>query len=423
MNFKKLRFLRNTTNDIFLRIYAIILAILIWFIISVTLYPSITRTISNVTVAPVVTTGTVAEDFGLSPVNIDKEEVSVRIMGKRVDIGDLSSEDLEAKLIVDSSVNKPGEYELEVEIVSKNKKKFEVKNISPSKIKVQFDSIVEKDFPVYIEAPNISVADGYLMEPISANPTNIKVKGPKSEVEKITKVVARTDEKQTLSETLSIKDTDIILYNGDTILSKDNFEFSTNKIELTVPILMQKTLPFKLEIQNAPTNFNLSSLDYTLSNSEIDIAAPVSSLKDLGEIHLGYLNLSSVDINSTFSYNVDLPSNYKNLSGFNSVDVKFNWNNYASKTISIDKSKIFVINAPSKYDIKVKTSGISNIKIIGPKNVINNITAANIIAEVDLFEANLNESTYSMPVKIYSPQYNNVWAYGNYNVTISVSEK
>lgn len=423
MNFKKLRFLRNTTNDIFLRIYAIILAILIWFIISVTLYPSITRTISNVTVAPIITTGTVAEDFGLSPVNIDKEEVSVRIMGKRVDIGDLSSEDLEAKLIVDSSVNKPGEYKLEVEIVSKNKKKFEVKNISPSKIKVQFDSIVEKDFPVYIEAPNISVADGYLMEPISANPTNIKVKGPKSKVEKITKVVARTDEKQTLSETLSIKDTDIILYNGDTILSKDNFEFSTNKIELTVPILMQKTLPFKLEIQNAPTNFNLSSLDYTLSNSEIDIAAPVSSLKDLGEIHLGYLNLSSVDINSTFSYNVDLPSNYKNLSGFNSVDVKFNWNNYASKTISIDKSKIFVINAPSKYDIKVKTSGISNIKIIGPKNVINNITAANIIAEVDLFEANLNESTYSMPVKIYSPQYNNVWAYGNYNVTISVSEK
>lgn len=423
MNFKKLRFLRNTTNDIFLRIYAIILAILIWFIISVTLYPTITRTINNVTVAPIITTGTVAEDFGLSPVNIDKEEVSVRIMGKRVDIGDLSSEDLEAKLIVDSSVNKPGEYELEVEIVSKNKKKFEVKNISPSKIKVQFDSIVEKDFPVYIEAPNISVADGYLMEPISANPTNIKVKGPKSEVEKITKVVARTDEKQTLSETLSIKDTDIILYNGDTILSKDNFEFSTNKIELTVPILMQKTLPFKLEIQNAPTNFNLSSLDYTLSNSEIDIAAPVSSLKDLGEIHLGYLNLSSVDINSTFSYNVDLPSNYKNLSGFNSVDVKFNWNNYASKTISIDKSKIFVINAPSKYDIKVKTSGISNIKIIGPKNVINNITAANIIAEVDLFEANLNESTYSMPVKIYSPQYNNVWAYGNYNVTISVSEK
>lgn len=423
MNFKKLRFLRNTTNDIFLRIYAIILAILIWFIISVTLYPTITRTINNVTVAPIITTGTVAEDFGLSPVNIDKEEVSVRIIGKRVDIGDLSSEDLEAKLIVDSSVNKPGEYELEVEIVSKNKKKFEVKNISPSKIKVQFDSIVEKDFPVYIEAPNISVADGYLMEPISANPTNIKVKGPKSEVEKITKVVARTDEKQTLSETLSIKDTDIILYNGDTILSKDNFEFSTNKIELTVPILMQKTLPFKLEIQNAPTNFNLSSLDYTLSNSEIDIAAPVSSLKDLGEIHLGYLNLSSVDINSTFSYNVDLPSNYKNLSGFNSVDVKFNWNNYASKTISIDKSKIFVINAPSKYDIKVKTSGISNIKIIGPKNVINNITAANIIAEVDLFEANLNESTYSMPVKIYSPQYNNVWAYGNYNVTISVSEK
>ena len=423
MKFKKIKLLTHATNDILLRIYAVVLAILIWFIISVTMYPTVTRTINNVPVVPIVTKGTAAEDFGLSPVSIAKKEVSVRIFGKRYNIGDLSSEDLQAQLIIDSNVNKPGEYSLDVKIVSKSKTKFEVKNIYPSKIKVKFDSIVEKEFPVEVEAPNITVANGYLIEPITANPNTIKIKGPKEEIEKITKVSARTEEKRSLSESLIISEASIIVYNGETVMSKENFEFSADKIELRIPILMQKSLPFKLGIQNAPPNFDLSSLKYTLSNSKIDIAAPVNSIKDLGEVHLGYLNLHSVDLNSSFVYNVELPDKYRNLSGFSSVNVNFDWSNYASKTISIDKSKIFVVNAPSKYNIGIKTNNIRNIKIIGPKDVISNITAANIIAEIDLFEADLNQSTYSMPVQIYSPQYNNIWAFGNYTATISVSEK
>lgn len=423
MKLKKIKFLTNTTNDIVLKIYAVVLAVLIWFIISVTLYPTVTRTINNVPVVPIVTKGTAAEDFGLRPVNIDKKEISVRIFGKRYNIGDLSAEDLQAQLIVDSNVNKPGEYELEVKIVSKKKTNFDIKNISPSRIKVKFDSIIEKEFPIEVEAPNITVASGYLIEPITVNPNTIKVKGPKEEIEKITKVVARTEEKKSLSESLIISEASIVVYNGETIMSKENLNFNTNKIELRIPILMQKSLPFKLGIQNAPPDFDLSSLKYSLSKSKIDIAAPVNSIRDLGEVHLGYLNLHSVDLNSSFVYNVELPEKYKNLSGYSSINVNFDWSNYSSKTISLDKSKIFIVNAPSKFNIKIKTNNIWNIKLIGPKSVIDKITASNVIAEIDLLEANLNQSTYSMPVQIYSPQYHNIWAYGNYNATISVSDK
>ena len=46
----KLKLFRGLNNDIALRIYAVILAIIIWFVMSVTLYPTVYKTIRNVPV-------------------------------------------------------------------------------------------------------------------------------------------------------------------------------------------------------------------------------------------------------------------------------------------------------------------------------------------------------------------------------------
>ena len=418
---KKLKFLKAPTNDFFLRIYAVILAVLIWFVISITLYPTITKTVNNISVSEIVTDGTIAMDYNLTAVSLSRETVSATIFGKRYEIGDISSKDLEAQVDI-QGVNKPGEYELSLNIVSKNNK-FEVKDVNPSTIKVKFDSITEKEFPLEIDAPSLSVAEGYLMEPITSNPEKIKISGPKEEMDKITKVVARTNDTQVLTSSLSTSNTDIILLNGDTVIDKSAFTFSTGKIELRVPILMEKKLPFKIEFQNEPPNFDLNSLKYTLSESEISIAAPSSSIATLGEIHLGYLDLSKVDIGSQLNFEVSLPENYKNLSGTDNVTVDFDWNYYSSKTISIDESNIYILNSSTKYNYEIETTKIRNIKIIGPRGVIDKISSDNIVAEIDMLEQDLTESTYSMKAKVYSPENKNVWAFGDYTVTIDVSAK
>lgn len=419
---KKFKFIKAPTNDFFLRIYAVIFAILIWFVVSITLYPTITKTISNISVSPIKTEGTLANDYNLSAVHISEEKVSATIFGKRYDIGDLSSDDLEAVVDI-ANVIKPGEYNLDLKIVSKHKKNMEVKDISPKTVKVTFDSIVEKDFPVVIEAPDIAANDGYLMEPITCNPESIKISGPKEEMDKVTKVVVRTDEKDKLTESQTISSSNLFLYNGQTVLDKSHFTFSTDKVQLRVPILMEKKLPLKLDIQNAPPGFDISALKYKFSDNDISIAAPAASLSTLGEIHLGYLNLSQVDINSSFNYNISLPDSYKNLSGIEKVSVDFNWDYYSSKTISLDKSKIYIINSSAKYNYNIKTNKITNIKIIGPKSVINSISDNNIIAELDLLDQELSESSYVKNVRIYSPDFNNVWAYGEYNVALDVTAK
>lgn len=419
---KKFKFLKAPKSDIFLRIYAVIFAILFWFIISITLYPTITKTISNISISPINTEGTTAHDYNLSAVHLSEKKISATIFGKRYDIGDISADDLEAVVDI-SNVVKPGEYNLDIKVVSKKNKKMEVKDISPKSVKVTFDSVIEREFAVGIEAPEISAADGYLMEPITCSPETIKVSGPKEEMDKITKVLVRTEEKKKLTESQSISSSDIFVYNGETILDKSHFTFNVDKIQLRIPVLMEKKLPFRLDIQNAPPNFDTKALKYSFSSSEISIAAPASSMATLGEIHLGYLNLSQVDLNSKFDFNVNLPANYKNLSGVEKVTVDFNWDYYDSKIISLERSKIFVINASNKYNYNIKTKKITNIKIIGPKSVISSINENNIIAELDLLDQDLSESSYVKNVRIYSPDSNNVWAYGQYTVALDVSAK
>ncbi len=420
MKMPKIKFLSGKNYDFVLRIYAVVLAILIWFILSITLYPTITRTISNVPVT-IKTEGTIAADYLLSPVNFQQQDSTVKISGMRYEIGNYSADDLEARVVV-SGINKPGEYDLPIEVVSKDGKRFDVLSIKPSTVKVKFDSIIEKDFNVIADAPNAKAEKGYLIDPPIAMPNSVTIKGPKSEIEKITKVVVKTDSELTLTESQNITDTKLVIYNGDTIMDNSIFTFGKDNVSIQIPIYMIKTLPFKIEIQNAPKNFDMTSLKYSFSHDSIDIAAPSALISDLANFHLGYIDLRSVALDYKTEFPVHLQVGYRNLSGFDKISVAFDTSNYAIKTISVNKSQIHIINSPSNYNISLQTVSLQNIKLVGPKDAIKNITSADIIAEIDLLHTDITDTTYAMPVQIYCPSYNNVWAYGNYTATLNINK-
>jgi len=137
---------------------------------------------------------------------------------------------------------------------------------------------------------------------------------------------------------------------------------------------------------------------------------------------LDYINMSTIDLN--MSKVIPIPEDgFKIISGTKSATVTFDTKGYSSKYLSISKQQIYLINQPAQYDISLLSTGISNIKIIGPKDVIDKLTPADLIAEVDLFSSNISENTSTLPVTISSPKYNNIWAYGEYKVSLDVKNK
>lgn len=416
----KTKLLKSLNNDFMLKIYAIILAILIWFLISVTLFPEITKSIENIPVT-ISLQGTTAEANMLKAFNYETENINVKIKGMRYEIGNYTSNDLTARLVLDV-VNKPGKYDLKIAVTSKDGHNISIESNLPT-ISVIFDEVASKTVDVIGRAPDLKVNSGFTIEEPICTPSSITVTGPKTEIDKIDRCVVTANNSDVLSESFITSSDQIAFYDGTSIIDINLLSLNETNISIEIPVYMRKTLPLKVEILNAPTRFDISSLKYTLSNDEIDIAAPNGTINDVAEILLGNIDLRKIDLGSVFELPIELQSGYKNLSGFETVTVTFDDEGLSSKIISIDNSQINVINRPVNYNVSVQTVGISNIKLIGPKNIIDNITSADVVAQVNLLNENISESTYSLPCRIYCEDYPTVWAYDIYNVALKVTAK
>ena len=102
--------------DFGLRIVAVIAAIIVWLILSITQYPTINRKISDVPVT-LSLEGTIAKEKGLSALNFNDLTVDVEIQGMNYEIGSYAASDLTATVDV-SSVTKKGTYKIKVKVMS-----------------------------------------------------------------------------------------------------------------------------------------------------------------------------------------------------------------------------------------------------------------------------------------------------------------
>src|SRR5699024_10868513 len=113
----KSKFRGELAKDLWTRISAVFLAIVIWFFVSVTLFPTMTKHISDIEVE-VDLTGTSVETLGLDVIKGEGQKVSVKIKGNRYKIGNLKSEDLIAEVSLQGVIS-PGEYNLSVMVRAK----------------------------------------------------------------------------------------------------------------------------------------------------------------------------------------------------------------------------------------------------------------------------------------------------------------
>lgn len=400
-------FLNAVRKDTSLVIYSIIGAIVGWFIISMTVYPTTPKTITNVPLE-IDISGTSAQRNNLSVVSQDIEEVTVQISGERSQIGNMKPQDLTAKAIIDN-VSMSGEYDLEIEVESNKNVKFEVTSISPKKVKVNFDEMITQEIEVTPKAPNITIADGFYKDDLVCTPSTITVSGPRMQIEKITSCVVSTDLSTELSSSYSTQTNNIVFYNNGTEFDTEGLNIPTTDFQIDIPVYMKKDIPLDYTIKNAPSYFDTSSLKFKLSSDSITLASPNDDVSKLETLHIGYIDLREIDINSVFTFNIALKAGYKNLSGITSVTASLESEGLDKKDVTGVNDFSF-INVPAGYNISPITNNIS-VTLIGPAEDIAKITAMDIVVQADFSNIDIQSESFSVPITILVPQYKNVWAY------------
>lgn len=412
--------LNSFNNNMAMTIYSIIIAILIWFVISITIYPTTPKTFSNIPI-DIDITGTSAEDNDLSVIKSSAKNVTVTIKGDRSRIGNLTADDLVAKAVIEN-VNAAGEKSLDISIVSKDSNlKFDVTDIKPSKIDVMFDKIDTREFELSVNAPNITAADGLYMDnsEFTATPSKIEISGPSTQLDSIDKAEIFVDTKQEINTAYTFHSKEIVLYDkNESKINIDNLTFDSKDFTIDIPVYMQKELDLTYDIRYAPANFDINSLNIELNVEKISIASPNTDLEKIDQWNIGSIPLYDLDWDFNKSFTIEVPDNYKDLSNVSTITAKLNQDGLSKKTVTVND--ISIVNAPSNYDCQVNTYGLT-FDIIGPEDDLAEITEKEILVSVDLLKYTVQSSNFTADATISFPNFDKVWAVGLQKVSVTAT--
>ncbi len=406
-------------------ITSLVIAIALWFSITIVESPDSENTIAGISVA-IPIENTVVSEMGMDIIGDSSVyTASVTVRGPAYVISDLGVDDILVAASI-SNVTNSGTYSLELRATKQAgaDDNFDIISLSPKTINVEFDYIDTKQFEVSVQAVGHKAENGLMAElPFVSDSNNatLNVKGPRTDIEKISKVVAVAEVNKTLSATESFEGTLKILdANGKemdlkqfTITSADGL--SAPDIQITVPIYKEKIVPIVAQFINAPKAFQNKKISHQLEHTSVLISGPPETIDKITEVKLSEIDFYQISGNNqAFETTLILPEGVKNKDNIDTVTVKITGlEDYTVKSFNLTTIK--AVDGASNVKLSRE---IRNIKLIGPKGILNKLTAKDLYAEVQL-EA-LESGEHTVPARIVCTAFDNVWQIGTYTASVNI---
>lgn len=407
------------SNDRAVLVISLLMAIVCWFFVALSVDTEASVAVEGV---PVNLTGqsSVLDSLELHAIDADNLKVSVHIRGERLVVGSIDRDDI--RIIADlSRVSGPGTVEIPLTAVNNTNQDFSIISVSPATLTVKFDRMQTKSLPVQATINGLTVGDDYVVESETVTPAVVTLTGPENEVSRVASCVVNVEVNDTLEKPTSFQSDILLLDSAGDPVESEYITMDAQRAEVVIPVKKIEVLPLVVEFINIPTGFPMEELSYKLSNSTIKVAGNPDVLARYSEISLGYIDMKELDFSRDYTFDVTLPSGFTNVDHLETVEVLFDETNIEEGQFTINTFTIK--NRPASYEVQVTTTRLSNVRILGDKDILSTLTSDDIIAEIDLSERNVQPGQFSVPVKIYLPTRGFVWAVGDYNAIINVKEK
>ena len=397
-----------------LKIASLILAFLLWLVIINFSDPVIKRTYTNIPVT--VTNVSYIESLGMSYQVADGfDTVSVTVKGNRSVIDSLSPSSIKATADLTQIVSLSSDPVMVPVTVSIAGVPQDSISVNPSNIEITLEDMESKSFVISATAGETTPANGYEVASLTASPDTVTIRGGKSLVNKIDKVMANVDVSNmsadgTVNASLSVYDK-----NGDELDSTQMsyLTFSVDESEIAVSVTLNQVLSdveVRAETYGTPAaGYQVGKVSVTPSTlSVVGDAASLAAFKADGGV---------IDISSA--------SRAVDVSGASSdVEIKVDISDYLPDGISLESDltdtvvvsvKILPEDSQS-YELTTKKITVNNlaaglnavfadqsldIRVKGSQSALSSLTADQITASVDL--SGKTAGTYTVPVSVTLP--------------------
>lgn len=404
-------------NDKLMLIFSFVAAIIIWLGVVINVSPEMSTTIQNVKVT---IDNTVPSQFGLEVFGDNEFYVDVTVTGKKYKISSLNAEDI--KIVAQTNnVESAGIRTLLLKSDQTfGNNDYTVTAISQKSIDVYFD--VPKTVQMVIEPDIVAddielVEEGFKTGEINLSETAVNVTGPSTEVNRIVKAVARLKLEKSLSANKSA-DVEVLLLDEN---GNANFNYVTtdiDKVVLTIPVLRVKEVNTTLLFKNAPDEYVLNPLSYTISPAKDYFNISVDEYDKTTEFPVGTIDFKSISpSNYVFEFmRTDLP--VSDESDTEKFVVKLDVSELSQDYFVFSSEKVKV-NNPDNLTYRV--SGLNkSVVVVGSEKALESITEDDISVEIDISDINITAGqTTSVPANV-TIKSSNCWIYGTYTVEVSL---
>ena len=410
---------------LFSMLLALLCGFIAWLVVTVYFDPQNTIVISDVPINYANSASTYTA-LGLDIVERPETETAdVSVSGNTTIIGNLDASDI---LVYPSyaGVTGAGRVTLRLQARVANTTDFpgdiDCSVVNPQSIDVVFDEVSEKTLPITVDASNVTVADGYMLNRTTAVPSEITLRGPNSELDHIDSIVATVAEMTDLADTTTVPATLELRDDTGAPFTPQYTTMESETANITLTVYQVRELPLTVDFIGVPSNFDTDSLRYTLSQKTLRVAGPARVIGALNELTVSDFDLArEFEPGRDYQRLVELPAGVVSVDDVTSVTLSFDTSDLASTTLNL--SQIRAINVPSGYEVEILSSVVNDVTVYGPADEIESLSADSVIAQIDCQSVNLTVGQQTIPVTIQIPSSTRMFATGSYTVQCEVVAK
>ena len=409
-----------TKNKVTSILLSLVIAFGLWLYVVTNVSQEAEYTIYNV---PVVMEGeALLDEKNLMITSVSADDVDLTLSGRRSDLAKVNNSNMVLKVNL-GEISEPQEKKALSYVpvypgdVASNA--LTIQKRHPAYIYVDVEARRNKEVPVEVVWIG-STPEGFMSdrENKTLDYSFVNVVGPASVADQIQKAVIEvnlSEQRESISQdyryTLCDKDGNPV----DAELITTNVE----SVHLDVKIQQVKEVKLVAEIVygGGATEKNTT---VTIEPEMIRVAGGGAVLQELGDsIHLGRIDLSTIEKSQTISLPFTLPEGVTNLSNITQASVDIQFSGLMVKSFEVEN--IEAINVPDELEAEIIEKKLTVI-LRGPAADLMKIKEEDIVIRADFTGAVAGTSTFKATVH-FGEGFSTIGAVRSYSVTANVSEK
>lgn len=380
------------TRNIGVKILSVVLAILLWLVITNMNDPVLYRDFHDVPV--LIKNENLIKNPRQSYEIIEGEMVDFKVKARRSIIENLSKSDFE--VVADfahlSNVNSvsisitPKRYKDEIEIIDKGDIQHMI---------VSIEKLSSKQFQLNIVTKG-EVEEGYYLGPKSAVPVMIEITGPESRLDKIKKVIVEVDVNGA-SKSFKRLAQPILLDEEGNEIENTRLALSDNRFEVDIVIYQVKEIGLKVTTTGQPANgYVMTGIEY--QPKTIEIAAKDSILKNIDSLEVPRDITNATDnIEEFIELQEWLDEGVYLVESDATASVKITIEKLETKEISIWPNDIELKNKSDSLEVIYITKGPIKVNVLGPPSELSQINRNTLKPYINLL--GYSQGTYNLDIE------------------------